>query len=148
MFCISCFRLREKGIVRNNFGVDVGCVCQPCARSTVLISPRSQRERGEITEQNIYFERGRSLLDAYFFSVRTWATNALISSSDKPSAGFILILPSLSLTPSLMALKASSSFISDCSLASVRFLMASFWPILVSPLPSGPWHLAHCLSQF
>src|SRR6266571_2338982 len=86
--------------------------------------------------------------NCYFLRVRTCATNALISSSDKPSAGFILILPSLSLIPSLIALKASSSFNSACSLASVRFLMASFWPILVSPLPSGPWHLAHRLSQF
>ena len=55
----------------------------------------------------------------YFLNARTYATSALISSSDTPSAAFILVLPSLSFTPSLMALKASSSLNSAWTLASV-----------------------------
>ncbi len=44
----------------------------------------------------------------YFLNARTLATSALISSSVRPSAGFILVL-SPSLMPSLMALVASAS---------------------------------------
>ena len=42
--------------------------------------------------------------NSYFLKLRTWATRALISSSLNPSAGFIRILPSLSLSPSLIFL--------------------------------------------
>src|SRR5206468_11519959 len=55
----------------------------------------------------------------HFLNDRMWAMRALISASLNPSAGFISTLPSLSLRPSLMALKAASSFISAWTLASV-----------------------------
>src|SRR5208282_5414325 len=45
------------------------------------------------------------------------------------------------------ALTASSSLMPAWTLASVRSLIPSFWPILVWPLPSAPWHLAQSESQ-
>src|ERR1019366_4881231 len=45
----------------------------------------------------------------YFLNARTYATSALMSASDKSSAGFITVLSSLSFTPSLIALNAASS---------------------------------------
>src|SRR5690242_14207256 len=45
-----------------------------------------------------------------------------------------------------MALANSSSLVA-WTLASVRSLISSFLPILVSPLPSAPWHLAQSFSQ-
>ena len=55
----------------------------------------------------------------YFLNVRMCATSPLMSASDAPSIGFITTLPSLSLSPSLMALNAASSFNSAWTLASV-----------------------------
>src|SRR5664280_2361578 len=47
-----------------------------------------------------------------------------------------------------MAFAAASSLRSACTLASVKFFAPSFTPILVSALPSAPWHLAQSVSQF
>ena len=44
--------------------------------------------------------------------------------------------------PDFIALNASSSLNLACAFASVRSRMPSLWPILVSPAPSWPWHLA------
>src|SRR3989344_4971382 len=91
---------------------------------------------------------GASESQRYFLNFRMYATKALTSSSETPSAGFIRILPSLSFRPSFMVLAAASSFSSAWTLASVKSLMPSFWPILVWPFPSSPWHLAQLALYF
>src|ERR1039458_5062143 len=53
-----------------------------------------------------------------------------------------------SLTPSLIALNIASSLSEAWTLASVRSLISSFLAMVVSPLPSGPWHFLQFLSQF
>src|ERR1043166_232109 len=55
----------------------------------------------------------------YFLKLRICAISALMSASVTFSAGFIRTLPSLSLSPSLRALAASSSVNPDWTLASV-----------------------------
>src|SRR6185295_15806374 len=82
------------------------------------------------------------------FRPRTYATSALTSSSDKVSNGFINVLSSSLLSPSLIALNALSSLMSAWTFASVKSLTPSLAPILVAPLPSSPWHLAQRLAQF
>jgi len=59
------------------------------------------------------------MMRTYFLNFRMWATKPLMSSSERPSDGFIRTLPSLSLKPSLMALNATSSFSASWTLASV-----------------------------
>src|SRR3954469_22178489 len=68
-------------------------------RRTVSHCPLLPRLRGRERENR----KAGSGSVGYFLKVRMYATSPLISSSFKPSAGFIKVLSSLSLRPSLMA---------------------------------------------